>query len=100
MEFSSKSKLISELIFSVLGELCEHSSPLDTLYLMGLGRGLEVGPGWKGTSGIKELVCVIPSSTLFPECIGSLECIWFVFLVSILVSPGTFCDSSDGGMIV
>ena len=59
-----------------------------------------MGPGWKGTFGIKGLVCAIPSSTLFMECVGSLECIQFVFPVSILVSPGIFCDSPDGGLIV
>ena len=68
--------------------------------LMGLGGGLYVGPGWKGTSGIKGLVCVIPSSAVFTECVGSLEWIQFVFLVFILASPGIFWDSSDSGLIV
>ena len=45
--------------------------------------------------GIKDLECVIPPST-FIICIGSFECVWFVFPVSILVLPGIFCDSSDG----
>ena len=48
-----------------------------------------------GTSGIKGLVCVIPSSALFTECVGAVEFTQFVFLVSIFVSPGIFCDSSE-----
>ena len=59
-----------------------------------------VGSGWKGTSEIKGLVCIIPSSALFTECLGSLGCIWFVFPISILVSSGIFCDSSDGRLTV
>ena len=42
----------------------------------------------------------LPSSALFIECIGSLECIQFVFPVSILVYPGIFYDRSDCGLIV
>ena len=57
-----------------------------------------MGSGWKGTSGIKGLVCVIPVSTLFIICIESLECSRFVLPVSILVLQGIFCDSSDGGI--
>ena len=37
---------------------------------------------------------------LFTECIRSVEFTWLVFLVSIFVSPGIFCDSSDGKMMV
>ena len=98
-EFPSKSKLIPELIFSELGELHELSWLLSMLDVIGLGGCLYVWPGWKGTSWIKGLVCVIPPSTLLTECVGSLEYIQFVFLVLILVSPGIFCESSDGGMI-
>ena len=54
----------------------------------------------EGTSGIKGLVCVIPSSTLFMEYTGSVEFTRFVFLVYIFVSPRIFYDSSDGRMIV
>ena len=51
-------------------------------------------------SGIKGLECIISSTTLFMECIGSVEFTQFVFPVSIFVSTGIFRESSDGGMIV
>ena len=34
------------------------------------------------------------------ECIGSVECTQFVFPVSILISPGMCCETSDGELIV
>ena len=98
-KFSSKSKLISGLIFSTLYELSKLSWLLGISDLLGVGGGLYVRPRWKGTSGIKGLVCVIPVSALFIVCIGSLEYNRFVFPVSILVLSGSFCDSSDGGLI-
>ena len=99
-EISLKIKLISVLMFSILDELYELSWLLGMFDLIGLGGGLLVGPEWKGTSGIKGLVCVILASTLYIICIASLECAWLVFPVSILVLPGIFCDSSDGWLIV
>ena len=48
-------------------------------HIIGMGGGLYIGPGWKGTSGITGLVCVIPVSALFIICIGSLECSRFVW---------------------
>ena len=42
----------------------------------------------------------IPLLALFIECIGAMEFAQFVILVSISVTPGIFCDSSHGGMMV
>ena len=67
--------------------------------LMGFGGGLRIGPGWKAASGIKGLLFAILSSVLFMECIGSVECMWFVFLVSIFVLPGISCDKLDAWLI-
>ena len=51
--------------------------------LIGLGGGLQTGPGWKGTSGIKGLLSVIFSFAMFMEFVGSLECtLFFLFLFS------------------
>ena len=61
--------------------------------------GLRIGPGWKGAAGIKGLLFTILSFALFMECVGSVECTWFVFLVSILVHPGISCDKLDGWLI-
>ena len=55
--------------------------------------------GWKAASGIKGLLFGILSSMLFMECVGSVECMQFVFLVSILVLPGISCDKLDGWLI-
>ena len=43
--------------------------------------------------------CVILPLMLSMECIRSLVCIWFVFLVSICILPGIFCDKWDGWLI-
>ena len=101
-KFSSKSKLISVLIFmlSEISELCELSRLLGILDLIGLGVGPVSWTWMEGTYGIKGLVCVTPSSALFMKFTGSVEFTQFVFLVSIFVSPGIFCDSSDGGIMV
>ena len=67
--------------------------------LIGFIGGLRIEPGWKGASGKKGLLFTILPSTLFMECAGSMECMQFVFLVSILVLPGISCDKLDGWLI-
>ena len=62
---------------------------------MGSGNGLYTGLGWKGTSGIKGSLFDILPFALFMECVRSLEYMLFVFLVSISVLPGIFCDKLD-----
>ena len=62
---------------------------------MSSGSGLHTGPGWKGTSGIKGSLFDILLFSLFMECVRSLECALFIFLVSISVLPGIFCDKLD-----
>ena len=62
-------------------------------------EGLRIEAEWKGPSGIKGLLFTILSFALFMESVGSVECMWFVFLVSILVLPGISCDTLDGWLI-
>ena len=50
-------------------------------------------------TGIKGLLFVIFPFVLFIECVRSLECMGFVFLDSISVLPGIFCDMLDGCLI-
>ena len=61
--------------------------------------GLRIEPGWKGTSSIRGLLFTVLSFALFMECVGSVECTQFIFLVSILVLPGISCDKLDGWLI-
>ena len=62
---------------------------------MGMGGGLKVGLRWRGTSGIEGSLFVILPFVLFMVCVKSLECMLFVFLVSISDLPGIFCDRLD-----
>ena len=49
---------------------------------------------------IKCLQCVIPSLVLFMEFAEVLESTLFVIPVYIFDTPGIFCDSFNGGIIV
>ena len=95
--FFSKSKLILGLI-SFTFEFSELWTCVK-FCLIGFGGVQRIGPGWKAASGIQGLLFAILSSTLFMECVGCVECMWFVFLVSIFVLPGIFCDKLDGWLI-